>query len=263
MSKFGLIGKSLKHSHSKALHELIAKNNQLTYTYELLEYESKDDLIVAIDLLKKKKYSGYNVTIPYKEAIMSYCDELSEAARKIQAVNTIYLKDGLVYGDNTDYYGVMRLFEFYHINPKTKAVYILGSGGAAKATAYALSLLGYLPVVVSRDKQKNKKQFSMVIDYEQFYQIDQYPLVINTTPVGMYPNNDDCPLPPYIAKKIDIVIDLIYNPKKTVLMKEANFSCNGIVMLVTQALRSQELWQKKLLKSTKEDIDDLIGGLNL
>lgn len=263
MNKYGLIGKTLKHSVSKPLHELIRAYNGLNFTYDYIECETDNQVYETIELLKLGKYHGFNVTIPYKETVIPFCDKLSEAAKKIKAVNTIYMKDGLVYGDNTDYYGVIRLFEFYHIKPKTKAVYILGSGGAAKATAYALKELGYLPVVVSRDKEKHKPHFQTVIDYDQFYQIDKYPLVINTTPVGMYPNVNDCPLPPNISKKVEIAVDLIYNPKKTQFMKDASFSCNGLVMLVAQAIRAQELWQNKLLKCSKEDIDDIIGGLVL
>lgn len=263
MSKYGLIGKSLAHSHSKQLHELIAANNRLNLTYDYYECLDEEALKTCINLLRNGTIKGFNVTIPYKEKIIEFCDKLSPAASTIKAVNTLYMKDGYLIGDNTDHVGFKRLLSYYHINPKGRTSYVLGSGGAGKACLYALNQLESKAVLVTRDKVRHQGLFKFVIDYDVFNQIGTYPLVINTTPVGMYPNVLACPLKLEVASQIDVVVDLIYNPKKTNLMKHASFAANGLVMLIAQAIKSQEIWQEKELKNSDTDISDLIGGLEL
>ena len=248
MNKYGLIGEKLGHSHSKKIHELIAKINKFELLYEYYECADIEEIRACVELIRKGTVKGFNVTIPYKETIVDFCDTLTPAAQVIGAVNTLYIKDGFLVGDNTDHEGFARLLSYYHINPKGRTAYVLGSGGASKACLYTLNQLGAKAVMVTRDKSKYKNKFQFVIDYEVFNKIGVYPLVINTTPVGMYPDVMSCPIKLEIAKQIDVVVDLIYNPKRTVLMSQTNFSTNGLVMLVAQAIKAQEKWQVRLLK---------------
>src|SRR5574344_1827141 len=133
MSRYGLVGKDISYSYSKKIHEKIGETLSLRISYDILD--SKDLLEVSshVNQLRNGYYKGLNVTIPYKESIIDFCDELTEHARKINAVNTLYMKEGKLIGDNTDYIGFKAILDYYHINLKNQVVYVLGSGGASKA----------------------------------------------------------------------------------------------------------------------------------
>ena len=184
-------------------------------------------------------YCGYNVTIPYKEKVIPYLDKLSPAAEAIGAVNTIYVKDGLLIGDNTDYLGFLDELDFLGIDIKDKDVYVLGSGGASKAICYAISKKNGNPIVVSRDKNKG-------ICYEQLNNVDSIDLIVNTTPVGMYPNVNELVLPKEVIEKSLCTIDLICNPKETLFLKYSKNGYNGIYMLIFQAIHAEKLWNKNI-----------------
>ena len=234
MNRYGLLGRKLSHSNSKIIHEYFFNKNGIEASYDLIEIE-ENELKEKIDLLRSGYYSGFNVTIPYKESVMKYLDLLSPAAKEINAVNTIYLKDGMVVGDNTDYLGFIDELSQFDIDVEGIDVYVLGSGGASKAICYALKLLHANPIVVSRDKEKG-------ITYDMLHNLDNMSMVINTTPVGMYPNVDGEILPKEVVDKIDICIDLICNPKMTKFLQYSKKGYNGNYMLIYQALHAEILW---------------------
>ncbi len=237
MKKYALIGEKLSHSYSPLLHSEIFKDLNIDATYELLEVK-EDELSKVIDNLKKGIYSGYNVTIPYKKVIMKYLDVITDEAKAIGAVNTISYKDGKVIGYNTDYYGFKETVIKNNIDVLNKDCYILGTGGASLAVNKALIDLGAKVKYVSRNQiGKN------IISYDDLYKIKNPYLVINTTPVGMYPNVSSSPLDSNYAKDIKYLIDIIFNPKKTKLMIDSNSNINGLLMLVGQAIKAEEIWQ--------------------
>lgn len=248
MSKYGLVGEKLGHSLSPTIHENIFKNIEKNGEYSLYEIP-RDEKIV--ETMLKKGVEGFNVTIPYKEKVINELDFISEEAEKIGAVNLVQIKSGKSYGYNSDYYGVIKMFEKHNIILKNKRCYILGSGGAAKSVIVALYDLGAKEIiVVTRDVVKKRRELINrfkkieVISYEDIIGGD---IIINTTPIGMYPNIDSSPVTEDIIKRFDIAVDVIYNPKKTkfLLLAEKNgLKCvNGITMLVEQAIKSEKLWQ--------------------
>ncbi len=244
MNRYGLLGYKLAHSQSKEIHEHIFKENNIDAVYDLIEI-TEDEIKDKIDLLRTGYYSGLNVTIPYKEMVIKYIDKLTEAAIKIGAVNTIYVIDGLVIGDNTDYLGFIDELQFYGIDVSGKDVYVLGSGGASKAVCYALKKINANPIVVSRDSNKG-------ITYNDLRSINHFDLIVNTTPVGMYPNVDGEILSQEIVSKASCCVDLICNPKVTKFLEYSKRGYNGLYMLIFQAIHAEVRWQKDLKSNVKE-----------
>lgn len=240
MSRYGLVGKDISYSYSKKIHEKIGETLSLRISYDILD--SKDLLEVSshVNQLRNGYYKGLNVTIPYKESIIDFCDELTEHARKINAVNTLYMKEGKLIGDNTDYIGFKAILDYYHINLKNQVVYVLGSGGASKAVCYALNQVGAKSVIISRNEHPSTNQLTK--SYAFLDKLEKIHCIVNTTPVGTTPNVNQMPVSNSVASKTNIVIDLIYNPRETLLMKMVNFGINGSIMLIGQALKAQILW---------------------
>ena len=240
--KYALIGEKLSHSLSKVLHnEFFSVINEKS-TYDLIEIEKDNFDCVFKDVLKKG-YTGINVTIPYKFKVMDYLDKIDDAAKKIGAVNTICFEDGVKKGYNTDFYGLIATYERFNVKIKDKDVVILGTGGASKAVEKSVEHLGAKSITyVSRDK--SKKLNYKVIDYLDKITGD---VLINSTPVGMYPKMDLAPV--CDTSSFSDVVDLIYNPYETLLLKNAKKSgantVNGLYMLVAQGICSQQLWHKK------------------
>ena len=247
MNRYGLLGRKLSHSVSPTIHNYLFNKNNIDGSYELIEIE-EDKLPLYVEKVRNGLYSGLNVTIPYKEKIIPYLDELSPASIKIGAVNTVYLKDGKVVGDNTDYLGFIDELNSYNIHVSGKDVYVLGSGGASKAIIYALKMLKANPIVVSRNRD-------LGITYDDLKQIDHYSLIVNTTPVGMFPKCDECILDLDTIKKAECVIDIICNPKVTKLLEASKEGYNGILMLIFQAIHAECFWQNK---SIDFDLNDLL-----
>ena len=221
--KYALIGEKLSHSYSKTIHNLLGNND-----YELCEL-SRDEIG---EFLKKREFKGLNVTIPYKKTVMSEC-VLSEGAREIGSVNTIVNKDGVLYGYNTDADGFSYMAKRAGISFENKKVLVLGSGGASNTAKYVAKCEGAFEVIViSRSGEDNYENI-----YERHSDAD---IIVNTTPVGMYPNTGESAVD--IDKFSDLcgVIDLIYNPLNTKLILDAKknkIKCTGgISMLVVQAV---------------------------
>lgn len=225
---YGLLGRKLGHSLSPQIHHVFGD-----YPYELFcrEIDELDDFFADRSL------KAYNVTIPYKVEAFKRCDELSESARKIGSVNTVVRRaDGTLYGDNTDYFGFMKMAEKYGADFNGKKVLVLGSGGASLTVQHVARDCGAKEViVVSRSGENNYENISLHYDSE---------IIVNTTPVGMFPNNCERLIDLAQFKQIECALDLIYNPMKTQFLLDADElhipNGNGLYMLVAQALRSAE-----------------------
>ncbi len=225
----GLLGEHLGHSYSPQLHALLG-----TYEYRL--YERPPEGIE--ELMRDARWTGLNVTIPHKRAVIPFMDELSPAARQIGSVNTILRrKDGTLFGDNTDVYGFERMLLRSGLDARGKKTLVLGTGGASSAVLAALGALGARCVTISRSGENNYGNLERHADAR---------LIVNATPVGMFPNNGAAPLELTGFKRLEGVLDLIYNPARTALLMEAQrlgIPCmNGLYMLVSQAARSSELF---------------------
>lgn len=226
---FGLLGEKLRHSYSPLIHSILAG-----YEYHLIELppEGIEGFLTGGD------FSGLNVTIPYKSAVIPFCGELSDTARNAGSVNTILRKNGILYGDNTDYDGFSYLLKSSGIDVKTKKVCVLGSGGSSKTVYNVLNDSGTGEIaVISRSGENNYNNLEKHADAE---------IIVNTTPVGMYPKNGSLPISLESFPACRGVIDLIYNPAKTALLLQAErlgiIYVNGLPMLTAQAKRSAELF---------------------
>lgn len=242
--KYCLIGKSLSHSYSATLH----RGYGLDYA---LEEVAPADLERFV---RDSAYDGFNVTIPYKTDVMAYLDEVSPLAARAGAVNTVLRRDGRTVGYNTDYYGFRGAIDYYHVDIKGRACMVLGSGGASKVVVLALQDMGAKSVtVVSRTGRVN---------YGNCY---DHPadILVNATPVGTYPNVDDCPVDVTRWPHLEFVYDLVYNPYRTRLVCEARHAGipaqNGLAMLVIQALAAREIWQDTPYDA--EDVKRCLGRL--
>lgn len=247
MNKYALIGLKLGHSYSKIIHEEIFKLNEIEASYDLIEIE-EDKLDKFFNQFKNGSYQGINVTIPYKEKVLKYLDFMSDDVKAIGACNTIKNIDGKLYGYNTDYYGFIKQLEKQNIDVKDKNVYILGSGGASKALRFALEKLEAKVTIVSRTKGFN---------YDDLRKVNHIDLLVNTTPVGMYPREDESPVDMDIVDKTDDVVDIIFNPWQTKLLKMKNQNNNGIYMLIYQAIKAEEIWQDRDINF---DVDEFLWG---
>ena len=217
-----LIGAHLAHSYSPEIHRALAD-----YDSDLIELTAD----TLPNFLRKRNFDALNVTIPYKETVIPYLDALSTVAQRIGAVNTIIKnKDGGLIGHNTDYEGLAALLRQNAIHPKGKKALILGSGGAAKAAKCVVEDMGGLPVIISRKGEDH---------YGNLWRHADAAILINATPVGMYPKNGEAPLSLALFPRLEAVVDLIYNPLRTALLQEAEAlgikAVNGLYMLVAQA----------------------------
>jgi len=247
MRKFGLIGKRLDYSFSpKYFAEKFAKENIEDCAYQAYELDNIDGLK---KILSDKELIGLNVTIPYKEAIFPFADLISEEVGTIGATNTIFKEDGKIVLYNTDVWGFSQsLVEF--LGNKVKEIdraLVLGTGGASKAICYALRKLEVEPVLVSSSGKGD-------LGYGDLDSvISEHRLIVNTTPVGTFPDVDHAPKLPYekIAEN-HFLFDLVYNPEKTLFLKRGEERGaaikNGYDMLVLQAERSWDIWNNKLSK---------------
>jgi len=252
--KYGLLGKHIAYSKSPLIHQYMAKKLGLSITYDLIDID-EEDLPRYIKLLRKGLYQGYNVTIPYKQVVMKYVDELTPKAKRIKAVNTLYVKGDKIIGDNTDYDGFLGLIAKHNVDVKDKHVYLLGTGGAAKAAYIVLSDLGANITVVTRQLADNDPLFKHVITYQMINPKD-VDIYVNATPIGTSPKVNESVLNKhYVDQKT--VIDLIYQPQKTLLMSYAKEAYNGLWMLIIQAVKSEEIWFDRKIDVTPSLLQEL------
>ncbi|CCV64786.1 Shikimate 5-dehydrogenase [Alteracholeplasma palmae J233] len=260
MKKFALVGRHLSHSYSPQIHKTIGEIYNLDLDYGLIDIE-KDQLKEVIEKLKTGEYHGYNITMPYKMEVMQYLDVISDNAKRIGSINTVYYKDGLLHGDNTDYYGFKTMVESSKEAIENKNVYILGSGGAAKSAYVALLDLKANVTVVKLKNEVVDPMFKQVITYEELNK-DLVDIYVNTTPVGMYPDLTHSVLDQSLVSG-KIVYDVIYNPEVTQIMSYAKRAYGGTLMLFVQAFYSeQSYWQNKNIVFKEEYLEKLKASIN-
>jgi len=240
MKLFGLIGKNIDYSFSKTHFSEKFKQEKLNCVYKNFDLQSIENFS---NIFESKNISGLNVTIPYKESIIPYLDALDNEAKAIGAVNTINIKGNKLIGYNTDHYGFKSSL-LPHLKSTHKKALILGTGGASKAVAYALESLEIEVCFVSR---KPKNEQTITYDDLRIEDIQECTIIINSTPVGTYPNIDEYPNIPYSGiGENHLLYDLIYNPSETKFLslgKKANAQVlNGLEMLRLQAEKSWEIW---------------------
>mgnify|MGYP000217004097 FL=1 len=256
--KYGLIGEHLKHSYSCEIHAQIAD-----YEYELHEIPPSG----LGEFLKKREFNAINVTIPYKQDVIPYLDEISDTAKRIGAVNTIVNRNGRLYGDNTDFAGMLALAKHIGVDMKGRKVLILGTGGASK-TGHALAeYMGAQSVFyVSRSGKDGSITYEQAVTEHSDAQI-----IINATPVGMFPKQDGRPIDISAFPKLEGVIDAIYNPLRTNLILDAQErgipAEGGLYMLSAQAVHASAVFRDipldeslvdKAFKSVKNDKQSIV-----
>ncbi len=225
---YGLLGEVLPHSFSPRIHRLLGE-----YEYRLFE-RSPEELTT---FLSEEGFAGINVTIPYKKAVIPYLSALSDEARRTGSVNTVVRTETGLVGHNTDYHGFLYMLDRIGVSVKGKKCLVLGSGGASATVQAALSDRGAEAVVISRRGENN---------YENLDRHEDAALIVNTTPVGMYPDNGKAPLSLSRFPRLLAVIDIVYNPRRTALLLEAEDrgipAVGGLPMLAMQAVRANELF---------------------
>lgn len=243
MNKLGLLGRNISYSFSRAyFKEKFEKEEITNTTYENFDIESIDLFPSIINNTEGLK--GLNVTIPYKQEVMPFLDKINKKAKAIGAVNTIKItKKGKLVGYNTDCYGFKKSLKPY-LQPHHKNALILGTGGASKAIAYTFKKLGITYHYVSR---KQSEGVSFTYDSLTKDIIKNHQIIVNSTPLGTFPNIENCPNIPYNAITNDhILFDLIYNPEETKFLKlgkvQQAITINGLNMLKLQAEKAWSIW---------------------
>lgn len=238
--KCGLLGRKLGHSYSPLIHSMLG-----SYEYSLFEKEPYE----LEAFLNQRDLTGCNVTIPYKKDVIAYLDELTPVAQKLGAVNTIVRNSsGRLIGHNTDYFGFLSLLQKSNIQVSGKKALVLGSGGASNTAVHVLQEQGAEVVVISRSGANN---------YDNIHIHSDASVIVNTTPVGMYPNGGISPVSLDCFDQLSAVIDVIYNPSKTKLLLDAqarNIPCvNGLWMLVAQAKEAAEWFTGEKIPDSQID----------
>ena len=239
MKRYGLIGKKLGHSFSKTFFSEYFDRHSIHASYENIELPDLDGIRE-----KLVGFDGFNVTIPYKEAVIPFLDEIDSIAKEIGAVNTVKVAGDKWIGYNTDAFGFHQSIKPFLTNRHERAI-VFGTGGASKAIRYILDKIGVDIIQISRSPEVGQFAYEDVNEI----MVSNCKLIVNTTPVGMFPNIDDC-----IDLSFDdlgedhLVIDLIYNPEKTLLLRKAEEKgsavLNGASMLKEQALAAYKIWNE-------------------
>lgn len=235
--EYGLVGKDPSHTYAKEFHESL---NDITYEIKALEENE------FIDFIKSKNFKGINVTIPYKETVIPYLDEISETAKQIGAVNVVINDNGRLKGYNVDLFGLTANFKHNKIDIEGKNVLILGTGGTSNTAEYACKTLNAKSIYKASRHPNGVGQVS----YEDAYTLKDINVIINTTPVGMAPHvDDDVLIDLEKFPTLEAVVDCIYNPFKTnILIKAKELGlkyANGLMMMVAQGIKTDELFFNK------------------
>lgn len=232
MGAYGLIGEKLGHSFSKTIHERLG-----FYSYDLLPM----DKIQLKEFMTKREFSGVNVTIPYKLDVIEYCDEIDESVKSIGSANTIINKDGKLKAYNTDFNGLLYTISINNIDLYDKNIIILGNGGTSKTAQAVAKHLGAKKVAIVELEISDE-----TITYAQALKMTETQAIINATPVGMFPNNQNSPIDLSSFPNLEAVVDVIYNPVDTKLIQQAKKlglkTTNGLPMLVAQAKYAAEIF---------------------
>jgi shikimate dehydrogenase len=252
--EYGLIGEKLGHSYSKIIHEKLAD-----YKYDLTPLTKEEFPL----FMEKREFKAINVTIPYKEKVIPYLDEMDNNAKQIGAVNTVVNTNGKLVGHNTDFSGFLYMIQKNGIKIKDKKVLVLGNGGASKAVAAVLKFLEAKEIILAgRTLREN------TITFEECYEKHTHgQVIVNATPVGMYPDIDETPIDLKQFTKCEAVLDLIYNPLKTKLLHQAEElgmkAVNGLEMLVAQAKYAVEFFLGNKIEDVriKEVTDEIYSEI--
>lgn len=235
--KCGLLGRKLGHSYSPAIHACFGD-----YPYRLWEKEPEE----VAEFLKTGDFTGINVTIPYKKAVIPYLDELSPQAQRLGAVNTIVRRQGKLIGHNTDYFGFRSLVAQSGLKPAGKKCLVLGSGGASNTACAVLEEIGAEVTVISRSGENHYGNLDRHADAS---------ILINTTPLGMYPHTGVSPVSLDLFPQLEGVIDVVYNPARTQLLLDAESrsipAFSGLHMLVAQAMEASEWFTDTALPASE------------
>ena len=260
--KYGLLGEKLSHSFSPYIH------GELKNKHYVLKEIKKEDLE---SFLKTKDFNAINVTIPYKEEVIKYLDNISADGIGIGAVNTIVNKNGKLYGYNTDLYGLIALIKKNNIDINNKKVIILGTGGTSKTAKYACSLLGAKVILKAsrRVDNSNLSNAENIFTYDEIIKNhNDANIIINTTPVGMFSNVDleninKTPIDINSFKNLEAIIDIIYNPLNTKILQDAKKknikTANGLYMLIAQAVYADKLFFDK--NEDEKEIEEIIDKI--
>lgn len=269
--KLGLIGEVLGHSLSPIIHEKLFHKLSIPGRYDLIEIPKDHFGEVLRDTLTAR--DGLNVTIPYKLDVIPFLDDISLEAKTIGAVNTIAKADGKLVGYNTDYFGFQRTLRKIDAKVNGKTAVVLGHGGASRAIIQCLYDEGAAEIrVISRHPEKvdsDLRSFAeerrvRLMDYAAFEREAEGALLVNATPVGMYPKVGVSPISEEAARHFSKVIDIIYNPKETRLLHDASHAdkANGMYMLVMQAIAAEEIWlEREIPDRIAEEIAEEMGGI--
>ena len=240
--KCGLLGRKLSHSYSPQIHKQLGD-----YPYDLFEKEPEE----IADFLKSGDWTGINVTVPYKQTVIPFLDELSPLAKKLGAVNTVIRRDGRLIGHNTDHFGFLSMVRSSGLDVAGKKVLILGSGGASRTAAAVFEQLRSQVVVISRSGGNS---------YQNLQLHEDAAVIVNATPVGMYPDTGVSPVDLSMFAHLEGVLDVIYNPARTQLLLDAEkrgiVTANGLLMLVAQAKEAAEWFTGAQIK------DDVIPEIH-
>ena len=235
--KCGLLGRKLGHSYSPQIHGLLGE-----YEYSLFEKEPEE----LETFLKTGDFSGLNVTIPYKKSVIPYLDELTPQAQTLGSVNTVVRRNGRLIGHNTDYFGFQTMTQQLSVDLKGKYALVLGSGGASNTACAVLKELGANVTVISRSGEHN---------YDNLARHSQAEIIVNTTPLGMYPQTGISPVDLTLFPNLQAVLDVVYNPSRTQILLDAEKrgipAANGLLMLVAQAKEAAEWFMDKSIPDSR------------
>lgn len=240
--KLALIGAKLGHSYSETIHNEFFKLTGIKGSYDLVEIPEAADLKSKVGQMGDEGYRGFNITIPYKKDILALADEKSDEVVKIGAANTAVFKNGSINVFNTDYFGFKKTLEVNCVQVEDKNWLVLGSGGSSQSVKAVLDDCGASNIFTA---SRNKKGEGFV-SYKDIINLENIHGVVNTTPVGMYPNTGATVIEREIIGHFKVAVDLIYNPSETLFLKNAKEkglkTVNGLYMLVAQAVKSEEIW---------------------
>jgi shikimate dehydrogenase len=235
--KCGVLGRKLGHSYSPQIHKHLGD-----YEFHIFEKEPEE----LVDFLQNGDFSGTNVTIPYKKDVIPYLDEISPIAQKLGAVNIIVRRDGKLIGHNSDHFGFQSMVEKSGLSPAGKKCLVLGSGGASATVQSVLKDFGAQVVVISRSGENN---------YDNLHLHADAAIIVNTTPLGMYPHTGEAPLDVSRFPKLEGILDIVYNPARTQIMLDAENlgipTMNGLWMLVAQAKEAAEWFTNSVISDEK------------
>lgn len=250
---FGVLGNQLGHSLSPEIHEDLLRQQNICGTYKKYEMDENEAPHI-LEVMKAENIRGMNVTMPYKEVIYQLMDVLDPHAEKIGAVNTILMKDGKFYGYNTDYIGAVSMFHKDGVSLAGREIVILGSGGAAKGLIYGFHMDGAAKITVAARNEKAIEYLEERFPYIHTCSLTDIPagdILVNTTPLGMYPHIGESPVDVSVIRQFKVASDIVYNPLITEFLRIAKEEglqiVTGLMMLVDQAIGSEEIWLDKKL----------------